>query len=137
MSYDQLKDSYQSKTRRKHSNHESQLQIDCVKWFRMQHRKYAGCFLSVPNGGQRNIITAKILKAEGALPGTSDLILLVPNGEYHGLCIEMKYDKGKQSDNQKSFETNVTGQGFKYVICRTINEFMNEVNNYLSKKLFI
>ena len=131
MRYDELKALHATKPKRKLSNHESQLQIDCVKWFRMQYRQYSGCFFSVPNGGQRNKITAQILKAEGAMSGVSDLILLVPNEHYNGLCIEMKYGKGAQSDNQKDFEKNVTHWGYKYVVCRTIEEFIKEVNTYL------
>ena len=34
-------------------------------------------------------VTGARLKAEGVVAGVSDLLLLVPRGKYHGLCIEM------------------------------------------------
>lgn len=79
---------------------EHKLQVSCVKWFRLQYPKYSSLLFSIPNGGARNIIVAKKLKSEGVVSGVSDLILLIPNNNYYGLCIEMKTLKGTQSDNQ-------------------------------------
>ena len=110
---------------------ESDTQIACVRWFRLQHPKFAKLLISVPNGGQRNLITAKILKAEGAVPGVSDLILLVRREDYGCLCIEMKTEKGTQSDSQILWQKEVEKFGNKYAICRNIDEFMNTVNDYL------
>jgi hypothetical protein len=113
---------------------ESNLQITCVNWFSYQYPKYDKLFFAVPNGSVRSKITAKILKAEGVKRGVSDLILLVPKGCFHGLCIEMKYDKNTQNDEQKEFEKQVAEQGYKYVVCYTLTEFMREINNYLNLK---
>ena len=114
------------------SHNESTLQRACVAWFRMAHRKYSGVFFSVPNGGARNVVTGAILKAEGALRGVADLLLLVPRGKWHGLCIEMKAVKGRQSPEQKQWQQAVTAQGYRYVVCRTFDEFRQEIENYLS-----
>lgn len=73
------------------------------------------------------------MKAEGAKAGVSDLLLMVPNGQYNFLAIEMKAEKGRQSDNQKNWERHVNKLGFgKYVICRSFDEFRNEIQNYLA-----
>ena len=77
---------------------ESKLQILCVKWFRLQFPNVL--IFSIPNGGQRSLITAKILKAEGTVSGVADLQILKAKKGYNGLFIEMKYGKGKQSENQ-------------------------------------
>lgn len=61
---------------------ESDTQIACVSWFRMQYARYNHSFFSVPNGGARNAVTGRILKAEGSLAGVSDLILLMPSCGY-------------------------------------------------------
>ena len=74
---------------------ESTLQIACVKWFNAIYPEHQGLLFSVPNGGQRNAITAKIMKAEGVVAGVSDLILFMPRRRYHALCIEMKVDTNK------------------------------------------
>lgn len=113
-------------------NHiESQLQKSCVKWFRVQYPRLRPLLFAVPNGGARSAITGAILKSEGVLAGVADLLLLVPNKNYHGLCIEMKTAKGRQSTTQKQWERAVTLQGYKYIVCRSFTDFVKEINNYL------
>ena len=102
---------------------ESKLQTNLVNWFRLAYPEYAGVFFSVPTGGKRSVITAAILKREGALAGVSDLLLLVARNGYHGLCIEVKFEKGKQSDSQKLFQKNVEEQGFLYVVVNELDSF--------------
>ena len=48
---------------------ESKLQQAMVKWFRLRHPDLM--LFHIPNGGKRSPITAKILKAEGVLPGVA------------------------------------------------------------------
>ena len=113
-------------------NHiESQLQKSCVMWFRVQFPRLRPLLFAVPNGGARSAITGAILKSEGVLAGVADLLLLVPNKKYHGLCIEMKTAKGRQSTTQKEWEKAVTLQGYKYIVCRSFTDFVKEINNYL------
>lgn len=111
---------------------ESRLQRNCIKWFRLQYAQLSPLLFAVPNGGQRGKITAKILIGEGVVPGVSDLILLVPRGPYASLCIEMKTPAGRQSDRQKAWQKAAEKAGNKYVICRSLDDFMNEVNTYLA-----
>ena len=113
---------------------ESKMQINCVRWFRLQYPQFAKLLFSVPNGGARLKSEAKILKAEGATPGISDLILLVPNKDYHSLCIECKTEKGKQSTSQKEWQEVAEQNGNKYVIVRSIYEFISTIKDYLSNK---
>lgn len=113
---------------------ESQLQVACVRWFRYEFPEYGDLLFSVPNGGKRHIATARKLKAEGVVAGVSDLILLVPNKDYHGLCIEMKWGKGKQTDNQIRFQKHVVDQGYKYIVSRSFEDFEERVRYYLAVK---
>ena len=111
-------------------NHtESNIQIACVRWFHYQFPNEI--LFAVPNGGHRNRVTAAILKAEGVLAGTPDLILMAVRGNYGMLCIEMKTPKGRQSDSQKWFQGMAEAKGYKYVICRSFEEFRNEIKEYL------
>ena len=48
------------------------------------------CMFAIPNGGLRNPVVARKLKAEGVKSGVSDIFLSVARGGYHGLYIEMK-----------------------------------------------
>lgn len=111
---------------------ESDLQISCVRWFRLQYPSLSSVLFAVPNGGQRNLRTAQILKAEGALAGVADLILLTPRGSYGALCIEMKHGRGKQSDHQRAWQAQAERAGNKYVVVRSREEFEQVVQEYLS-----
>ena len=114
-------------------NHaESQLQRGCVAWFRAQYFELALNLIAIPNGGRRNKITAAIMKGEGVVPGAADLVLFYPSKEYHGLCIEMKTPVGRQSDTQKDWMRAVEMAGYKYVICRSLEDFMWQVNTYIN-----
>lgn len=110
---------------------ESELQRSCVKWFRYSYPQFKTLLFAVPNGGFRNVREASIMKAEGVVSGVSDLILMLSRQGHHALCIEMKTEKGRQSDNQKEFEDAVVEQGYKYIVCRSFDEFMKEIDNYI------
>lgn len=119
----------------KHVDYEHQLQVECVRWFRYQYPQLKKRLFAVPNGGQRNAITARKLQDEGVLAGVSDLILLKPNTHYHALLIEMKTDKkySRQSEHQKAWQYDLTKDGeYEYVVCRTIGEFISTVKTYLN-----
>jgi hypothetical protein len=90
--------------------------------------------MAIPNGGKRNIIEAKIMKAEGVFAGAADLFIPLYNGYHYGLFIEMKYGNCKQTEAQKAFQDKVLHNGYAYIICRDIDEFMMKVNNYLTLK---
>lgn len=112
-------------------NEESRIQQACVRWFRYQYPQYARLLFAVPNGGARSAATAAILKGEGVVSGVADILLLVPNSKHHGLCIEMKTRIGRQSDNQKTWQAEVERQGYKYIVCRNVDSFIEDVRAYL------
>jgi hypothetical protein len=113
---------------------ESQLQIQCVRWFRYAHHDLYDVLFAVPNGGARNKAEASIIKSEGVISGVSDLLLLHANCAFHGLCVEMKTEGSyyRQTDNQKRWQRSVEAQGYKYIVCDNIDSFMTEVDNYLN-----
>lgn len=118
------------------ADREHDLQCACVEWFRLQYPRLAMRLFAVPNGGGRSKAQAGKLKAEGVLPGVSDLILLKPNASCHALLIEMKTDaKGsRQSEAQRMWQDDLTALGeYKYVVCRSIDDFIREVGRYLEK----
>ncbi len=99
---------------------ESKLQIECVKWFRLRFREPKYLIFSIPNGGSRNLITAKILKAEGTRAGMPDLCVMTFDRIFF---IEMKYGKGTQKPSQKEIESMLTDMNYTYYICRSFDEF--------------
>jgi hypothetical protein len=110
---------------------ESPVQQSCVYWFRLQYPGYI--LFAIPNGGARSKTEGAIMKGEGVLVGVADLFLALPSGVYHGLFVEMKAGKGRQSDAQKDFEKQAIMSGYKYVICRSLEEFVEVINDYLKQ----
>ena len=134
MTIDELHNMWDSKSdthRRHHADQEHHLQVACVQWFRMQYPQQL--IYAIPNGGQRNAIVAAKLKAEGVTAGIPDLHIPTARNGYHSLYIEMKNGKkGRLSEHQKSTIQWLQDAGHKVAVCRNIQEFINEVNNYLS-----
>ena len=111
------------------------LQAQFVEWFRYQYPTLL--MVSSVNGAVLEGDKVKrgrrwmILEKEGAVPGASDLFLFFATGGYHGLCVEMKQGTGKQQKTQKDFQAKVESFGYKYVLCRTLEQAQDEVKNYL------
>lgn len=110
---------------------EDSLQKRCVMWFSLQYREYAKLLHHSPNGGKRNAIEAAKFKAMGVRAGFPDLILCIARQGYHGLFVELKTAKGRQSDNQKYYQAVLEEQGYKYVVIRSIEDFISTINEYL------
>lgn len=117
------------------TNEEHNIQVACVRWFAYQYPELQGLLFAVPNGGRRDAVTGAKLKAEGVIAGVSDLILLVPSCNHGAMMIEMKTGKGRQSEEQKRWQTIVERMNYKYVVCRSFDEFQKIINEYLYKRL--
>lgn len=118
--------------REAHGDEEHRLQEACVRWFSLRFPRLRGRLFAVPNGGRRDAVTGARLKAEGVVAGVADLILLKSNARYGALLIEMKTARGRQSDSQRLWQRAVTAGGeYKYVVCRSLDDFMREVTGYL------
>lgn len=110
---------------------ESDMQQACVEWFDYRYNKLSILLFAVPNGGLRNKREGKKLKKEGVRRGVADLFLSIPCKGLHGLYLEAKTTTGRQSKEQKTFESKVNSMGYGYMIFRSFDEFMEIVENYL------
>lgn len=128
------------KEKRRNNHKETDLQRDCVSWFRTVYPKYA-LNLFHPNNEpyfgngktkEQQQRSGYLAKTIGVTSGVADLILLVPNKSYHGLCIELKWENGKQRDTQKIWQNAVECLGYKYEIVRTIFEFKRLITEYIN-----
>lgn len=108
---------------------EHDIQVACVNWFRYKYPKYL--IWAIPNGGERNKIVAKRLKDEGVSRGVPDLHIPVAMNGYHGLYIEMKAGRNKPSDDQLTIMEKLTNEGYKCVVCWSLDEFIVAVNDYM------
>jgi len=128
---------FKSATKRHtHAHEESELQRQCVAWFRYQYPSRALILFAVPNGGGRSPVEAAIMKGEGVVAGVADLILLEARGNYGALCIEMKTPSkaSRQNPNQKLWQAAAEKAGNAYVVVRTFEDFQDVVRHYLSLK---
>lgn len=119
--------------RRKPSHEEDRLQITCRVWFDLQHKDLSILLHHSPNEGllvKRASDGAK-RKAMGVRAGFPDFIFLKSNRFYPYLAIELKTQKGKQSEHQIAYQKAIEANGGKYVVVRSLEEFMSEINEYL------
>ena len=105
MTYEEMKAKYcGTNIRRKPKDEEHKIQVSMVNWFRLQYPSMRHNLFSVPNGGRRDAVTGAKLKAEGVLPGVSE----------------------------KEWEAKITADGYKYVVCRSLDDFIKVVTDYLN-----
>lgn len=128
-----LRGELSTRTIRSRAHKEDSLQMACVKWFDLQYPNLSKLLFHPANGGSRKYLEAVRFKKMGVRAGVADLVLLVPNAEHPFLCLELKNGKeGRQSDNQRKWQQIVELIGGKYIVIRSIEQFVAEVRNYLS-----
>ena len=93
-------------------------------------------FWATPNGASlsgRGKAMNK-LKAEGFLPGVSDLIIFEPRGGYSCLFLEMKKSDGGNgaSENQLWFIREVKKRGAFGIVCNGADEAKQAIDDYLN-----
>lgn len=119
------------KTRKRQGHAEDDLQMQCVSWFRLQFPQLARLLHHSPNGGRRDAREGARFKQMGTQAGFPDLILLVASQGYHALLLELKTRTGRQQDSQKEYQQLAEAQGYRYVVIRSLEAFMDEVNTYM------
>lgn len=118
---------------------ESCIQASCVVWLNNEHPETRGLYFCVPNENTQSVyesrrqqlISGSKRRAMGVVSGVSDTMLLMPRKGYHGLCIEFKTEKGIQSDAQIRWQGLVEAQGYKYAVCRSLEQFKEIINEYM------
>lgn len=121
-----------SKKGKKHDKTEERIQIEFFNQVPLFFPKLPSKLLfAVPNGGSRNIIEAKNLKAQGVKSGVANVLLLAPSKGYAYLCLEFKTQTGKQSKDQVIFQQQVSNIGGKYIVVQSAKEAIDTVKDYL------
>ena len=110
---------------------EERIQGAIVTYFRYMHREFAPLLVHVANERRCSVRQGARLKAMGVTAGVADLLLFVPRGGWHGLCLEVKTEKGRQRETQKEWEEAVTAQGYLYLIVRSTDEARKVLETYL------
>lgn len=108
-----------NKFNKKHKKEEHYLQCQIVNYLRAS----GYLVFAIANGGSRNAIEGANLKKEGVLAGVADLQVLLNNGK--SLFLEVKTEKGKQQQTQKSFEDKCKELGHNYHVVRSVEDVIN------------
>jgi VRR-NUC domain len=105
---------------------EAQLQQKCFMWFHNEAYKDQRGRLWHAFNNPPNRIQGAMLKGMGLVAGVADFVYLMPFGRT--LFIELKTEKGTQSEEQKTWQNTVESIGFEYVVCRTFEDFKTIIN---------
>lgn len=113
------------------SEHDEQVAL--FQWADMHKAKVPALEMlyAIPNGGKRNIGTARKLKAEGVKAGVWDVSLDVPSRGFCGLKIEMKYGDNKLTDNQLHWKNLYEEWGYETAVCYSWLEAVDAIAHYL------
>lgn len=111
---------------------EHELQVQAMKYMRLQYPELDRQIFAIPNGGARDPVTGKKLKDEGVLAGVWDLFIAIPSGDYHGCFIETKWGKNGLSDSQKKFKQ-ANNKHYYFFVYRTLDEFIEKLQQYLNQ----
>lgn len=115
---------------------EHEMQVALFRWAAYSLKQYPelNLMFAIPNGGARNIVVAKKLKAEGVKRGVPDIFLPVPRGTHAGLFIEMKAGKNKLTLEQKEWAQGLLSMGYHVVLCYSWEEAVEIIKTYLGDK---
>ena len=120
--------------KRVHRQPEAIIQAACVTWLWNEHPETRGLFIHIPNEGNRESRKdGAFRKAMGLVAGAPDTFLFMPRKSYCGLAVEFKTLTGEQSEAQKKFQSRLEKQGYKYTLCRSLEQFQDIIFDYLER----
>ena len=109
---------------------EDKIHAECVDYLMATDLVWA----HPPNEGKRKPFEQFKTKVLGVTPGLMDFLIFEPCGIYHGLFIEIKAGKNKQSDSQKELAKRLSEKGYFCAVCYSKDEFINEINKYIHEQ---
>jgi hypothetical protein len=111
---------------------EDYIQSECLVWANNEYPqlRHFG-IVHIPNGGTRNKIEAAKLKTIGVRKGFPDLMIILPHGEI--FFVEMKDEKGKQSESQIECEYWLKERNLEYYLIRDLESFKSLIRQKMDK----
>lgn len=109
---------------------ESGLQIAVITYLKLQYSTIKYCASA---GGVRTSFKQAVkMKATGYVKGFPDLQILKPVGKYSGMFIELKYNKGRMSPEQKEWIEYLNSVGYFAICCNSFDDAKKNIDLYLS-----
>ncbi len=112
---------------------ELHIQATCYRWLRG-----VGVFChSIPNEADgRSIVAQQTLISAGLVPGVADMLVWWPkkDGEVELGYLEFKTRTGRQSQNQKTFESICRKHGISYDLARSLEDVQEAYIKHLQSE---
>lgn len=118
--------------KRRITHPEGTIQEQAVSAFR---KLYPGVILTAFTQRAMTLIQRVIYKRQGYMAGTPDVIILAARGGYHGLLLEFKSAKGKQSPEQKEFEDMAKWAGYAYHVVNSVQSAVDVMTDYMNMEI--
>ena len=104
---------------------ENKLQSECFQWA-WNNLPETRRLLCYNLNNSKNRIDGARNKAMGLIPGRADMVLYWKGTAY---MLEFKTEKGKQSKEQKEWQSAVSAHNFPYHIIRSFDQFQQIIKN--------
>ena len=118
--------------KRTKTNPEEQVQTAIVEYIKWQYPDVKYC--ASLGGIRTGLKQAKKAKKTGYVKGFPDLQITEARGGYHGLFIELKFDKQcYPSHEQKKWLEDLEKRGYKAVCSKGYEQTINIINEYLQQ----
>jgi hypothetical protein len=88
--------------------------------------------IAVPNGGHRHVAVAAKLKQEGVKAGVPDILIFISRGNYHGMMLELKFNKGRLSKHQITWLERLNNNGYRAVVAFGFDDAKKQILEYLA-----
>lgn len=120
---------------------EHDVQVQLFNWM-AYHPKLQNAF-AIPNANaaisklprNQKFALNRYMKAEGRRAGVPDIFIPVAMGNYHGMFVELKKEKGGVlSKDQKEWIKKLNEAGYYSVVARGFDNAKKEIENYLFQK---
>lgn len=107
--------------------------VQSYAWFSLQYAKRQ--MWHVPNGGKRNLLEAVKFKRMGGKKGVPDYFFPEPVSPYHGMFVEFKTGKVKESKDQLDVMKALERKGYFVAVVRSFEQFQKVVRRYFKDGL--
>lgn len=108
---------------------EENVQTRIIKYIKYAYPNTLYCASA---GGMRTSFRQAIkMKRTGYIAGFPDLFIYEPKGEYKGLAIEVKTDKGQASPQQRWWRDELIKRGYCAYICRGYDATIQAIDAYM------
>jgi hypothetical protein len=90
--------------------------------------------IKIDNEGKTSWSLGARKKREGKVKGASDYFIAIPQNASHGLWLEIKTERGRESPEQKAFGLARLARGYAYRCVYGIDEAMQVFSEYVKSE---